>query len=72
MPGKHTKLFKRIFHGDFRPADGMDYSRAYKRWMKENYEAHQRFRKTLKKLHSRDEGRHPAHGGSTPVDEAWF
>ncbi len=46
MPGKHTKLFKRIFHGDFRPADGMDYSRAYKRWMKENYEAHQRFRKT--------------------------
>ena len=49
MPGKHTKLFKRIFHGDFRPADGMDYSRAYKRWMKENYEAHQRFRKTLKK-----------------------
>lgn len=49
MPGKHTKLFKSIFHGDFRPADRMDYSRAYKRWMKENYEAHQRFRKTLKK-----------------------
>ena len=49
MPGKHTKLFKSIFHGDFRPADRMNYSRAYKRWMNENYEAHQRFRKLLKK-----------------------
>lgn len=46
---KHAKLLKRIFHGDFRPADHLGYSKAYKRQMYENCKVHQRFRRMLKK-----------------------
>lgn len=41
------KLLHRIFHGDFRPADGIRYSESYNRRMHENFQAHQTFRDSL-------------------------
>lgn len=40
-------MFKRIFHGSFRPADTMKYSSSYIRFMHENYNVHQEFRNML-------------------------
>lgn len=41
------ELFKSIYHGDFRPADGIRYSDAYDSELRGNFAAHQKFRETL-------------------------
>lgn len=41
------RLLHSIFHGEFRPADGIKYSKSYNRRMHENFVAHQIFRESL-------------------------
>ena len=40
-------LLHRIFHGDFCPADGIEYSEAYKKQKRETFFAYQAFYETL-------------------------